>query len=294
MEFHTLFRDIVDDTDKEKLDTKDAIAAAGSVDVAMLNLLYQPAKSWVMHAVQSAYRALHTGGRFYVLGAKDRGILSTARTIQERFGNLETVEIHKGQRLICARKLPGESGEALRNRIGSASEAVPAPLSIFANSQLDEGTQLLLDALKVHLDEVALDLGCGAGYIGLHIARLAPRGMVTMVDVSLAAVDAAKQAAIESGLPNVRVLPSDGAQEVIAQRFSLVATNPPFHQGGIQTPSIAERFIRETARILQSGGRFYLVANRFLKYEVVLRDYFASCEEVAGNSRFKVLRCYAR
>ena len=56
---------------------------------------------------------------------------------------------------------------------------------------------------------------------------------------------------------------------------------------------IAERFIREASHVLRPGGRFYLVANRFLKYEPTLRAHFKKVEEVAGNPRFKVLRALA-
>jgi 16S rRNA (guanine1207-N2)-methyltransferase len=85
-------------------------------------------------------------------------------------------------------------------------------------------------------------------------------------------------------------LPSDGAQSVLEQRFDLVVTNPPFHHGGIQTTAIAEHFIRQAAQVLRPGGRFYLVANRFLKYEPVLHAHFNTVEEVGGNTRFKVVR----
>ena len=90
-------------------------------------------------------------------------------------------------------------------------------------------------------------------------------------------------------MTNVQVLASDGTQAVKEQRFDLIATNPPFHLGGIQTTEIGERFIREAAQILRPRGRFYLVANRFLKYEPTLRACFHSVEEVGGNTRYKVL-----
>jgi 16S rRNA (guanine1207-N2)-methyltransferase len=73
------------------------------------------------------------------------------------------------------------------------------------------------------------------------------------------------------------------------QRFDLVVTNPPFHMGGIQTTGIGERFIREAAQVLHPRGRFYLVANRFLKYEPTMQTCFHSVEEVGGNTRYKVL-----
>ena len=110
-----------------------------------------------------------------------------------------------------------------------------------------------------------------------------------MVDASLAAVATAQQAVVENHLTNAQVLASDGAQAVIEQRFDLVVTNPPFHQGGIQTTTIAERFIREAARVLQPEGRFYLVANRFLKYEPTLNSCFKHFTEVGGDTRYKVL-----
>ena len=130
---------------------------------------------------------------------------------------------------------------------------------------MDEGTRMLLEALEVRVSDVALDIGCGAGFIGASIARRATKGQVTMVDASFAAVEAARRLIEQDGLSNVQVLPGDGAQELLEQRFDLVVTNPPFHIGGIQTTEIAERFIREAAQVLRLRGRFYLVANRFLK-----------------------------
>ena len=111
-----------------------------------------------------------------------------------------------------------------------------------------------------------------------------------MVDASLAAVDAAQRKVEQSGLTNVQVLPSDGIQAVRSQRFDLVVTNPPFHLGGVQTTATAERFIREAAQVLRPCGRFYLVANRFLKYEPTLRACFKTVEEVRGDKRYKVLQ----
>ena len=250
-----------------------------TMDVAAMNILYQPANSWMFYGLQVAAFALKPSGRLYVSGPKDRGILTVAKRMKEIFGNVETLTISKGQRVLCSQ---------VRSELPSRSVSV-VPLQVFADSKLDEGTRLLLDAMEVYASDQALDLGCGAGFIGLHMAREASRGQVTMVDASLAAVATAQQSVIEQGLTNVRVLPSDGAQAVRDQRFSLVATNPPFHQGGIQTLQIAERFIRDAAQVLTQKGRFYLVANRFLKYEPALLSCFRSVQEVGGDSRYKVL-----
>ncbi|MBA2286959.1 MAG: methyltransferase [Ktedonobacteraceae bacterium] len=259
-------------------------AAPGTMDVAVMNLLYQPGNTWVHYGLEVAAYALKVGGQLYIVGAKDRGIVSVAKRMQACFGNVETLEISRGQRVVRSRKDAG----------WQAPEGQPPALpltDVFAGGKLDEGTRLLLEVLEVRTTDVALDIGCGAGYIGLHIAQLAPKGQVTMVDASLAAVAHARQRVEESGQSNVQVLPSVGAQAVIEQRFDLVVTNPPFHIGGIQTTAIAERFIREAAQVLRPPrGRFYLVANRFLKYEPALRASFKLVEEVGGDTRYKVLR----
>jgi 16S rRNA (guanine1207-N2)-methyltransferase len=257
--------------------------APATIDVAVMNMLFQPGNAWMIYGLQVVAYALKPGGRLYILGAKDRGVLSMAKRMQTLFGNVETLAISKGQRVIGSYKMKKETQDS--------PNQFPALVStVFAEGKLDEGTRLLLEALEVHTTDVALDIGCGAGYIGLHIAHLASKGHVTMVDASLATVDAARRMVEQSGLTNVQVLPSDGTQAVRAQRFDLVVTNPPFHLGGIQTTGIAERFISEAAQVLHPRGRFYLVANRFLKYEPTLRSCFKSVEEVGGNTRYKVLR----
>jgi 16S rRNA (guanine1207-N2)-methyltransferase len=253
-----------------------------TMDVAIVDLLYQPNNAWIQYGLQVAVYALKPGGTLYVVGAKERGILSTEKRVEELFGNVETLAIHKGQRVLAARK-DNQTADI------TPMNLLDAP-TVFAAGKLDEGTRLLLEALEVRKTDDALDLGSGAGYLGLHIAKLATKGSVTMVDASLAAVALTQRLIEQSGPSNVRVLPGDGAQPVLEQRFDLVVTNPPFHLGGIQTSAIAHRFIRDAAHVLRPRGRFYLVANRFLKYEPTLQAHFGTLEEVGGNSRYKVLR----
>src|SRR6266571_2941076 len=275
--------------------------APATIDVAILNMLYQPSNAWMIYGLQVAAYALKPGGRLYLVGAKDRGVLSMAKRMRSLFGNLETLVISKGQRVVCSHvennSLVLHSQEGLPHTNATSDTQNVARLTnlpdllptTFAEGKLDEGTRLLVDALEVHATDIALDIGCGAGYLGMHIAHIASKGRVTMVDASLVAVDAARNMVEQSGMTNVQVLASNGIQAVKAQRFDLIVTNPPFHLGGKQTTEIGERFIREAAQVLRPRGRFYLVANRFLKYEPTMRTCFHSVEEVGGNTRYKVL-----
>src|SRR5207245_3402344 len=131
-------------------------------------MLYQPSNAWMIYGLQLAAYALKSGGRLYVVGAKDRGVLSIAKRMQSLFGNLETLVISKGQRVVCSHvennSLDLHSHEEpLRASTTSDAQNVVAPLAgagltnlppllptTFAERELDEGTRLLIDALEVH------------------------------------------------------------------------------------------------------------------------------------------------
>ena len=152
-----------------------------TMDVAVMNLLYQPSNAWMLYGLEVADYALKPGGRLYVEGAKDRGILTIAKRMQKHFGNVETLEIKKGHRLVCSRRDDrGQPTNGGISRSGGLEMLIPS----FAKGNLDEGTRLLLEALEVFLTDEALDIGCGAGFLGIHIARRASKGQVTMVDAS--------------------------------------------------------------------------------------------------------------
>src|SRR6266487_972181 len=136
--------------------------APATIDVAILNILYQPSNAWMIYGLQVAAYALKPGGRLYVVGAKDRGVLSIAKRMQSLFGNLETLVISKGQRVVCSHKehnsldLHSQEGLSHTNTKSDAQNVV-SPLAgarstnqfpdllptTFAEGKLDEGTRLL-------------------------------------------------------------------------------------------------------------------------------------------------------
>ena len=52
---------------------------------------------------------------------------------------------------------------------------------LFSPKAIDEGSSMLLDAIKVNAEDDCLDLGCGYGPIGITLAKLAPKGHTTLV-----------------------------------------------------------------------------------------------------------------
>ena len=89
-------------------------------------------------------------------------------------------------------------------------------------------------------------------------------------------------------------LGAKGVAAVGEVAFDVVATNPPFHQGKATTCDVAGQFIRDAARVLRPGGRFYLVANRFLPYEDAIREALGTVKMIYSDNQFKVLRAVKR
>ena len=69
-----------------------------------------------------------------------------------------------------------------------------------------------------------------------------------------------------------------------------MATNPPFHLGKAVDYEVARAFIEGARQALKPGGRFYLVANQFIRYDQLLRVSFARVTCVAETRSYRVWR----
>ena len=76
--------------------------------------------------------------------------------------------------------------------------------------------------------------------------------------------------------------------EAAPATYDAIVCNPPFHAGRAAEPALGQGFIAVAARSLKPGGRFYMVANRGLPYEPLLKANFASFETLADNNKFRV------
>jgi 16S rRNA (guanine1207-N2)-methyltransferase len=109
-----------------------------------------------------------------------------------------------------------------------------------------------------------------------------------MVDVNLLAVAAATENMARNGVTNARAFLSDGVPEDAAQRYDVVATNPPFHVGRSVDHDIAAAFIERARRSLKPGGRFFLIGNQFIRYDRLLGTAFEQVECLAATTSYHV------
>jgi 16S rRNA (guanine1207-N2)-methyltransferase len=276
----------------------------GTADVALLRIP-QP-KLPTLERIWAAYRALRPGGRCFVAGPNDEGVRPALRALATLFGAVELLGYRGGHRLAVAVRpdrpavaagefdLPWLDRDRFHRYVAEAPDGpleVRSRPGVFSWDRLDRGTAALLDALRIGEARRILDLGCGAGVIGVAAARSAPDALVTLLDVDAGAVRSARRTAAANGVADrCEVRAADGATEEPDGCYDLVLANPPFHVGKATSLEVPAQFIRDAARVLAPGGTLLLVANRTLPYEAWLRACFGGFDAVTDGREFKVLR----
>lgn len=140
---------------------------------------------------------------------------------------------------------------------GTPLELETAP-GLFSPSKPDPGTLALLSRVVLSPDDRVLDLGCGYGLVGLWCALRIGADRVLLSDRDPAAVAVARANAARNGLPGLRVLESDAFRAIPDAGFTLILSNPPYHEDF----AVAKEFIEKGFNRLALGGRMLLVTKR--------------------------------
>ncbi|MEI4232790.1 class I SAM-dependent methyltransferase [Roseovarius sp. D22-M7] len=158
---------------------------------------------------------------------------------------------------------------------------------VFSADGIDPGSRWLADCLPAALGAHVIDLGAGWGYLG---ARIVERGDVTRLDLVEAHHDALDCARHNVHDPRAAFHWADVTSWQPETRADAVVMNPPFHTGRTADPDLGRAFIATAARALKPSGTLWMVANRHLLYEATLTQRFKHVDEIAGDTRFKILR----
>ncbi|AGJ63047.1 class I SAM-dependent methyltransferase [Saccharolobus islandicus] len=104
---------------------------------------------------------------------------------------------------------------------------------IFSKKELDLGTRVLLENIKLAESGIVADVGCGYGPIGIYLALKNPNLKVYMVDVNYIAIKLAKKNAKLNGVENrTIILKSDIFDNVpVDVKFNAIYSNPPLSKG---------------------------------------------------------------
>lgn len=223
-------------------------------------------------------------GPVIIDGAKTDGVESLLRVIRKRVPVGGPISKAHGKIFWI------ESGADFSDWANDAPKPVEggfltAP-GVFSADGIDPASLLLADTLPVKLGSSIVDLGAGWGYLAARILEREAVKSLDLVEAEHAALDCARHN-IED--PRATFHWADALSWTAPGRVETVVMNPPFHQGRKADPALGRSFIAVAAKMLAPNGQLWMVANRHLPYEPALAEAFAQVEEVAGNTRFKIL-----
>ncbi len=160
---------------------------------------------------------------------------------------------------------------------------------VFSRTELDRGTEVLLDTLPDEVRGRALDMGCGWGVIGVAIGKHWPETAITMADINQRACDLSRKNAQAHGV-QATVIESDGYEKILGQTYDLILQNPPIRAG----KAVIYQMFADAAKCLNENGELWLVIRKqqgapsAITY---LNTLFGDVETLEKKSGFWIIRC---
>jgi 16S rRNA (guanine1207-N2)-methyltransferase len=259
----------------------------------------QLARRWLVQA----YHALVDGGKLYLSGPNQSGIQSVIKDAQELYGSGRILAYKKGNRIAHFHKRTINEPQpdwALSPGIAPhtwVEFSIPLPghslrirslPGIFSFDHLDAGTALLLSVLQTPPGAHILDIGCGYGIIGLY-AAFQGAGRADLVDISLYAAAACRETINLNCITNAKVFAGEFFSPVSANKYDLILSNPPFHSGHAVNYHFAQSMISQAYQALNPGGQVVIVANRFIRYDRLIKEIFGNVSVLTETGKFHVL-----
>lgn len=226
-------------------------------------------------------------------------------------GSLRTSLAKKKARLLYADEVGAASSLSSELPSGSLSDlpdawqslqipewalVLSALPNVFAHNKVDIGARFFLQQFaQLPAATHIVDLGCGNGLLGIQAQRLQPKAKLTFVDESYMAVASAKYNyqtvfAHEPNRSRADFIVSHALQNV-SEPADLILCNPPFHQQYALGEHIANAMFQDAYNQLSDKGECWVVANRHLPYQPLLKKRFTRCERLAEDTKFIVYRC---
>ncbi|WDE99097.1 methyltransferase [Lentisphaera profundi] len=151
---------------------------------------------------------------------------------------------------------------------------------VFSHGRADTGGVALSEAVDVTAGEDILDLGCGAGLIGLALAKrqLNERpdhgGSVVLVDSNIRSIECCKENIKLNDFKNCEAIASDLYET--EKRFDLVVGNPPYFAG----QRVGEYFIQTAMKYLNPTGRLAIVSKHGEQLAEVAEEFGFKTETI--------------
>jgi 16S rRNA (guanine1207-N2)-methyltransferase len=256
-------------------------------------------RRWLLQA----YTALVFGGSLYIGGSNNSGIQSVLKDTQELFGQGRILAYKKGNRVAkFIKKLavePIPHWAQVPGIVPYTWVEFSIPFSnytfrirslpgVFSFDHLDAGTKTLLSVLNIPPAAKVLDVGCGYGILGMYAAA-SGAGLVHFIDNNLHALAACRETITLNGITNAEVFAGDLLEPIGTHKYDLILTNPPFHAGHAVDYRIAQAMIEQSYHALNPGSQMIIVANRFIRYDRLIKEIFGNVSTLVESGKFHVL-----
>ncbi|WP_127901869.1 class I SAM-dependent methyltransferase [Solirhodobacter olei] len=260
-----------------------AVAPEGSYAAALVCLPRARAEARALIAAAAAH--LPKGAPLIVDGQKTDGVDAMLRELRGRAEVGEAEAKAHGKLAVVAAPGPEAFSDwaAAPLELPEGFRTLPG---VFSADGVDPASAMLAAALPAKLPRRVGDLGAGWGYLARAVLAREGVESLELIEAEADALDCARANVTD---PRARFTWADATQGRPGP-FDAVVMNPPFHNGRSADPALGLAFIRAAAHALTPSGTLWMVANRHLPYEAALREAFREVEEVAGDTRFRVLR----
>lgn len=241
--------------------------------------------------INQLMQALHNGS-VVICGFMTRNFSNNAlQTAQKYFEEVEQTKARKKARLMILKSPKTQITQNLIHEIKTDKAAILKQYyGVFSASRIDFATQFLLNHLTIDSNEnKILDLGCGNGILAYVAHQQNPKAEIHLIDDHYLAIESAKLNLGSSN--NIHYHFSDNLNLFSDNYFDLVISNPPFHFEYENNIEITLELFMEVYRILKPNGKFKMVANLHLNYQVHLSRYFYSVEIMKQNEKFVTYKC---
>jgi 23S rRNA (guanine1835-N2)-methyltransferase len=278
-----------------------------SVDVVVWNV--DRVTDLVTEIASSLSRVCHGTSVVFAAGM-DKHLPPQTAHILRRVG---TVTTHPGRRKAHLFEVHVPDGEANLRSIDSPTAspvaiaeynlAISALPGVFSADRFDVGTRLLAHQIQsLHGSSAAddidhvVDLGCGAGTLGVLALQALPRARVTFVDESARAMVSATRNVL-SNLGDDALARSVFVRSDVFSQYNdhnsapidLIVCNPPFHHVNSMTDEVAWQMFQQSHARLRPGGEIWVVGNRHLGYHDKLQRIFGNVRHMSPHPKFVVL-----
>jgi 16S rRNA (guanine1207-N2)-methyltransferase len=129
-----------------------------------------------------------------------------------------------------------------------------------------------------------LDFAAGTGVLAAAVETRGTNLEIDMIEADALALAAAREnVTCARGLCVARIMAAE------KQRYDLIVSNPPLHEGIVESHRVLERLIAEAPPHLRPGGTLLLVVQRRVAVLPLMQKAFPMARIVADNGRFTVV-----